>query len=608
MREILVSTHTRHRDVNNPLYMRDWTARDVKNVYPEGYYTKNKRGGAKRMGVILLIPDDIPLDFLHWTEQEYSRMEDEFERRTQHWRRAKYWIDLTKLVSDEKLRDLYDHDLLVDPIVVNKSYLDLFKSFEDRPTVLSLYDRQGSFTSGTVDIGPSGDPDANTVFEFESNIANLTGNLTGDVNEAFTETSDVTFAGWITDGHTLKVYTTGAGRHAGKYTETAHLMSSWKPLKCSDANIVNARFEGIVVKAGVSGGYGFSGRYGLRFEKCIIKSTHALGKGFYNFGSGATWNCVAWGVGGEDGFRECSSKNCTAYGYEYGFRNQIASNGVSRGTGQNFLVSGGDYNASDDDSAPGGNSINTSTYSDAQIWADAPNGDFSLVAGSPLIGQGYDYSGTFTDDINSVTRTTWDIGAWEYAAAGGDSYDASGSLTSSGALTRFARLYRALTGALPSAGALTRFARLNRTLPGSLGLSGAKTYHQPFTARDYASSLGLNGALTVHQPHSVRTLTGSLGLGGNISTGQFAYVIAAALGLSGALTYHRPHSARILPGSLGLSGTWAQRRLMEVAGGLDMSGGLDRYLKVYREIAAELGLEPELEAALESLYYGVTNP
>jgi len=49
---------------------------------------------------------------------------------------------------------------------------------------------------------------------------------------------------------------------------------------------------------------------------------------------------------------------------------------------------------------------------------DPVNGDFTLKAASAAIGNGYDLSGTFTDDIQGTARTVpWDIGAFKYTAA-----------------------------------------------------------------------------------------------------------------------------------------------------------------------------------------------
>lgn len=67
----------------------------------------------------------------------------------------------------------------------------------------------------------------------------------------------------------------------------------------------------------------------------------------------------------------------------------------------------------------GSDSVNLSGVAASAIWTDAANGNFSLVSSSPLIGEGTDLSAYFTTDIIGTTRSTWDIGAFEYVASGG---------------------------------------------------------------------------------------------------------------------------------------------------------------------------------------------
>lgn len=83
--------------------------------------------------------------------------------------------------------------------------------------------------------------------------------------------------------------------------------------------------------------------------------------------------------------------------------NAHGSNNAFRGT----LVAGGNLT----------NTIDLNSYTDSQIFVDAPNGDYHLVAGSPLIGAGADLSAYFDTDFEGDTRTAWDIGADEYASA-----------------------------------------------------------------------------------------------------------------------------------------------------------------------------------------------
>jgi len=59
---------------------------------------------------------------------------------------------------------------------------------------------------------------------------------------------------------------------------------------------------------------------------------------------------------------------------------------------------------------------------DTDLFVDTAS-NYHLKAGAAAIDVGTDLSGTFTDDIDGVTRSgTWDIGADEYVAAGGEVY------------------------------------------------------------------------------------------------------------------------------------------------------------------------------------------
>jgi len=62
--------------------------------------------------------------------------------------------------------------------------------------------------------------------------------------------------------------------------------------------------------------------------------------------------------------------------------------------------------------------VTLATWSD--VFTDYANGDFSLknyTGSGALIGAGTDLSAYFTTDIAGTTRSTWDIGAFEYVAA-----------------------------------------------------------------------------------------------------------------------------------------------------------------------------------------------
>jgi hypothetical protein len=61
----------------------------------------------------------------------------------------------------------------------------------------------------------------------------------------------------------------------------------------------------------------------------------------------------------------------------------------------------------------------TYTSTAAALFTDPDNGDYTLKSGSLAIGTGLDLSSLFTDDIDGITRSTWDIGTFAYSAGSG---------------------------------------------------------------------------------------------------------------------------------------------------------------------------------------------
>ena len=168
------------------------------------------------------------------------------------------------------------------------------------------------------------------------------------------------------------------------------------------------------------------GTYGVdkhdRVQNGIIICKNYTQKGFYSY----LWNAKLFNVtiyGGEYGIASWYSDRAAAQ-----FTNIVAVGAsvscfYDESSGGGFSTSS-DYNASDDDTAPGANSIDLTGVSLGTIFTDYSNEDFSLVSGSPLIdagiGPGQD-SDVPTTDIVGTSRSgdTCDIGAFEYVDAGG---------------------------------------------------------------------------------------------------------------------------------------------------------------------------------------------
>jgi hypothetical protein len=161
--------------------------------------------------------------------------------------------------------------------------------------------------------------------------------------------------------------------------------------------------------------------YGIRLNgsgrnRCDVRNSIVTGadRGIsrYNDGSGAILY-----------IHNCTVYNCTVTA---GIADRqgssiVATNCVVHTCADDFNGSGMTitYCASEDND--GTNSVNLSGVAASAIWTDAANGNFSLVSGSPLYDAGTDLSAYFTTDIAGTTRSTWDIGAFEYVASGGSS-------------------------------------------------------------------------------------------------------------------------------------------------------------------------------------------
>jgi hypothetical protein len=282
MSEILVKTLTRHRDESSVHFMKDWTAFDVCQIMPDGYFTKNKHHGAKYMGIVLCVDADLPQDF---AGRALKNPDITYVNKTYTSPilcRSQKIIDLTKILTDQQLKDCFNHDLLVNPIHIKTGYLELFEDRINR-TALHNYDKSGSFTSGTVDVGPNGHADANTFLEFESNLAaTLTGAVIGITDEGgWNETATVQLAGTTTTAvNYIELKAIGAGRNTnGIWTPGAHYFSVAGATSAVDNREDYFRLTNMQIEGTGDGQFAFSvtgvtasANY-TKVEKSIIRKT-----------------------------------------------------------------------------------------------------------------------------------------------------------------------------------------------------------------------------------------------------------------------------------------------------------------------------------------------
>ena len=285
----------------------------------------------------------------------------------------------------------------------------------------------------------------------------------GDLSES------VAIAGSTTNSSNyLKITVASGDRHDGTASGGGFLLDA-TGTNSHGIRVENnyTRIHWVRIKGFGDGSFGaFSGIHlglatGARVSHCICHDENSGNSGqAFNIGNDndptdiIIWNCIGYGC--NRAFRQRSDDtsalnnylyNCTGYGgtetYDIDFGSHwTAINCIAFGasTGNDFgsiaWESGSDYNLSEDDSAPGANSIHTVTDGANVDFVSTTGGseDFHLDVDSDAIDAGTSsVSGTVTDDIDGDTRTgSYDIGADETTGGGGPTTSVGQMTTNTG--------------------------------------------------------------------------------------------------------------------------------------------------------------------------------
>lgn len=182
---------------------------------------------------------------------------------------------------------------------------------------------------------------------------------------------------------------------------------------CIYPNASSVRCERVVVAGSARHGFLIDGSVTPTHINCLAYDCGRYGF-TANSGTMTCYNCTAVDCGW-DGFNAAASKtivctNCLAWDCGDG-STYFDFGGAGTLTLNNCLSK----DTSADDHGGSGNVANSTD----DPFINYAGNDFHIAAGSDPVDAGQSLAGTFTTDIDGDTRSSWDIGADEYVAAGG---------------------------------------------------------------------------------------------------------------------------------------------------------------------------------------------
>ncbi len=290
---------------------------------------------------------------------------------------------------------------------------------------------------------------AGAVGDLESNHAVPASPVTITISGSWSaaDTAAVNITGiTITSSNTLTISTTGTARSNGILPSGGG--GYWMKPASGDAITINGSYvtiNGLAFDMTTSGGNAifvsqYSGGFNIigNFGKFTDGSLFSVNNGSLRLTNYA-YNNVCIGNAtqpynscidfeGGDGATQFYVYNNSAYsmgrgyitdssGSIYVFTNNVASNSVTNSIYRPQNSSSGSNNVCDDSSScttsPLTSGTNNAT-SYTSYYNSPSTGNLSLISGSILIGGGVSESGTFTTDVTGATRTTWDVGAFEF--------------------------------------------------------------------------------------------------------------------------------------------------------------------------------------------------
>jgi len=529
------------------------------------------------------------------------------------------------------------------PIIYLDRDLDTYLFHEDvKERLPSDHNLQrASVASGTYSIGSGLDYDTVTLFEADI-AATLTGNLTGEINaEEISESSLITF-NVDTDTYALTLTSEDGDEHSGVWnTNKARINFVFGDGIKGNESTADTLNNFIISKLQIDdegNNYGLTMQNGgdsgpFVIDRCLVRGDSNSYRGIkagFTAANAQIRNCIVYGLSNYEGLNVGKPNSGVAQTI---YNNTIIScsvgiyqangnawpgsltlkNNLCYGNTTDYSDNGGGWgttakNVSKDATSPDTSYRNwdPDSPSTPSCFTDYAGKDFTLDETESTLDDGDDLSGTFSDDIEGQTRSTWFIGASEYVA-GGTTYTldaAGGACIISGqavSLLKGSRLSaEAGSFALTGMAADLLYDRILSAAAGTLTITGQSA------GLILARILSAAGGAYVKTGQSAGLLKNSLidaesgvySLTGQAADLIYARIMAASAGsytLTGqdaTLLYSQGAVITAEAGSYVITGSAAAlkyNRIMSAAGGVLTLTGQDCALLISHLLAADSG-------------------
>ena len=396
------------------------------------------------------------------------------------------WLLEQGIINEAQFKNIYDRSIDPGLIYIDRD-LDTYLFHEDvRPRteiIKNQGESEGTFYIGTGDSsGYDGAYATLTLFEADL-AATLTGDLTGEHDgEETAIAADITFD-LDTDAYLFKITAKSGEEHnGGAYGNGARInYGTFDDIffdETESGTLNDLEISKLALNIGGSSNVGLQLVDGAdtgtwTFNRLLIKGDGDSGSAIaggspdnIHIRNCVIYDCGGSGIGGSYRLNtSCIICNNTVIGCLNGFHQDAPSSGsltfknnLAQANTNDYLDDGAGFgttacNVSEDATSPDAAYQSKDVHTNS-VFLDYANDDFRLdsegdATNLAILDDGEDLSGSFTDDIQGQTRSTWYIGASEIVTAG--------------------PILRAMAGALPAmSGAVVRKMTRKHMMAGSV--------------------------------------------------------------------------------------------------------------------------------------------